>query len=68
MNKESSVPLWHKYGLTINEASAYFNIGEKKIRKIVQENPTAEFILNNGVKVLIKRIMFEKFLDDSYSI
>jgi len=55
--------LWKKYTLTITEASEYFNIGEKKIRQIVQENDTADFILNNGVKVLIKRIKFEQFID-----
>lgn len=68
MNKESNVPLWHKYSLTITEASDYFNIGEKKLRQIIQENATADFLLNNGVKVLIKRIKFEQFLDKVYSI
>ena len=55
MNKENKVPLWEKYMLTITEASEYFNIGEKKLRQLVQENDTADFILNNGVKVLIQR-------------
>ena len=68
MNKENNVPLWHKYSLTITEASDYFNIGEKKLRQIIQENVTADFLLNNGVKVLIKRIKFEQFLDEVYSI
>ena len=64
MNKEEiNVPVWFKYTLTISEASEYFNIGEKKIRQIVQENNTADFILNNGVKVLIKRVKFEQFID-----
>lgn len=63
MNKENKVPLWEKYMLTITEASEYFNIGEKKLRQLVQENDTADFILNNGVKVLIKRIKFEQFID-----
>lgn len=61
--KQSIVPPWQKYNLTITEASEYFNIGEKKIRQIVQENNTADFILNNGVKVLIKRVKFEQFID-----
>lgn len=68
MNKENSVPLWHKYTLTITEASEYFNIGEKKLRQMVQENSTADFLLNNGVKVLIKRTKFEQFLDETCSI
>ena len=68
MNRENSVPLWHKYTLTITEASEYFNIGEKKLRQMVQENATADFLLNNGVKVLIKRMKFEQFLDETCSI
>ena len=61
--EQQKVPLWQKYMLTITEASEYFNIGEKKIRQIVQENSAADFILNNGVKVLIKRVKFEQFID-----
>lgn len=53
-----------KYNLTIAEASEYFNIGEKKIRQIVQENNTADFILYNGAKLLIKRAKFEQFIDE----
>ena len=68
MKNESNVPLWHKYNLTITEASEYFNIGEKKLRQMVQENETADFLLNNGVKVLIKRTKFEQFLDETCSI
>lgn len=62
------ITLWHKYSLTITEASDYFNIGEKKLRQMVQENATADFLLNNGVKVLIKRMKFEQFLDEMCSI
>lgn len=68
MNKENKVPLWEKYMLTITEASEYFNIGEKKLRQLVQENDTADLILNNGVKVLIKRIKFEQFIDSVSSL
>lgn len=63
MYKQKAVPLWHKYSLTISEASEYFNLGEKKLRQIVQESPQSDFILNNGTKVLIKREKFEQFID-----
>ena len=62
------VPVWKKYTLTIAEASEYFNIGEKKLRQLVQENSTSDFILNNGEKVLIKRMKFEEYIDGVYSI
>lgn len=68
MDKENRVPLWHKYMLTITEASEYFGIGEKKLRWMIQENNKADYVLNNGVKVLIKRVKFEQYLDGAYSI
>ena len=29
----TDVPIWEKYTLTVEEASKYFRIGEKKLRK-----------------------------------
>lgn len=52
-----------KYTLTIAEACEYFNIGDKKLRKFIDENKGAEYILMNGTKVLIKRKQFEKIID-----
>ena len=37
-----------KYNLTIKEAVQYFNIGEKNLRKLVANNPTADYILMVG--------------------
>ena len=35
------VPIWEKaYTLTIEEAAKYFRIGEKKLRKLVEETQT----------------------------
>ena len=68
MNKYYSVPIESKYTLPINEASEYFNIGEKKLRQIISDNPTADYILMNGTKYLIKRKKFEKLIDDISSL
>ena len=40
MNEEKDVPikLGEKYMLTIREASIYFNIGVKKIRRLAEDN------------------------------
>ena len=57
-----------KFCLTIDEASEYFNIGEKKMRKLVAEKMDSGFVIQNGVKVLIKRKRFETFLDDLSAI
>ena len=57
------VPIWEKYALTIYEASEYFGIGEHRLRQLVRENRQADFVLWIGVKVEIKRKLFEKYLD-----
>ena len=65
---KSNIPIYHKYALTILEATEYFSIGETKLRNIIRENPTADFMILNGAKVLIKRKRFEEFLDGITSI
>ena len=59
------IPYWEKYMLTLREAAEYFHIGEKKMRQIVEENTDARFLLESGNRVMIKRKLFEEFLDHS---
>lgn len=57
------VPIWEKYTLTIEEAAKYFRIGEKKLRKLAEENPNANWLIMNGNRIQIKRRQFEKVID-----
>ena len=57
------IPFWEKYTLSIEEAAAYFRIGENKLRKIVSENPNADFILWNNTRAQIKRKKFADYID-----
>lgn len=57
------VPVWEKYTLSIEEAAAYFRIGENKLRRIISDNPDADFILWNGNRPQIKRKKFEEVID-----
>lgn len=68
MEEKTAVPLWHKHLLTVQEASQYFGIGEKTLRRLIQENYTAPYLLTNGAKVLIKRSLFEQFLNEVSAI
>lgn len=68
MIDNKQVQIKDKFCLTIEEASAYFNIDEKKLRKIVSDNLDSGFVIQNGVKFLVKRKQFGKFLDDLTSI
>ena len=63
-----NVPIWEKFALTIQEAAQYFNLGEKKIRKLAQEHLDFGFVLQNGNKTLIKRKKFEEFINSTRSI
>ena len=68
MNNETQVQIQNKFCLTIDEAVIYFNIGEKKLRKLVSDTLDSGFIIQNGVKFLIKRKRFEDFLNDLTAI
>jgi len=63
MNNTYQMPFWQKYTLSIEEAAVYFRIGEGKLRRMVNENPTADYILWNGNRVQIKRAKFEAYVD-----
>ena len=60
--RKKNIQIRDKFCPTVEEASAYFNLGVKKIRQIAQEQNGNLSVLN-GSKVLIKRKKFEEFLD-----
>lgn len=53
--------------MTIEEAAAYSGISDKTLRNKIKEQ-NYDFILKIGTKTLIKRKLFEKFLDSSDAI
>ena len=57
-----SVPISEKYSLTILEASEYFNIGRDKLYELAKEDG-CKFVIHNGRNILIKRKLFEKYLE-----
>lgn len=61
--RTTEIPYREKYMLTLREAAEYFHIGEKKMRQIVDDNPDANFVLENGNRIMIKRKLFEEYLD-----
>lgn len=58
-----SIPIWEKYTLTVEEAAEYFRVGENKLRRIIQEDKNAEFVIWNGNRPQIKRKKFESYID-----
>lgn len=58
-----NIPLSQRYCLTIKQATEYFGIGEKKLRKIIDDNRDSGLFLQNGNKCLVKRKMFEEWIN-----
>ena len=57
------IPIQDRYCLTVDEAAAYSLIGQNRLREIINNNRTADYLLWVGETVRIKRTAFEKFLD-----
>ena len=62
-NENVTMPVCEKYMLTIREASVYFNIGVKKMRRLAEDN-TGRFAVFSGNRYLIIRTKFEKFVEE----
>ena len=61
--ESGAIPIWEKYTLSVEEAAAYFRIGENKLRRIISEDEDAGYILWNGNRPQIKRKLFEQYVD-----
>lgn len=57
------IPLWEQYTLTVEEAALYFRIGENKLRRLIADNRNANYILWNGNRPQIKRVLLEHMID-----
>ena len=58
------LPWWQKYTLSLTESAEYFGIGYKKLAKFVDEHKDEKFILWNGTRAQIKRVMFEQYVNE----
>jgi excisionase family DNA binding protein len=61
------VPIWEKSNLTLEEAAAYSGIGINKTRELTNEQ-NCNFVLFVGSKRLIKRRLFDAYIEKIYSI
>lgn len=63
----TKIPIWEKSNLTLEEASAYSGIGINKLREI-SNSESCPFVLWVGSKRLIKRKLFDAYIEKTYSI
>lgn len=66
MNKE--VPIWQKQNLTLEECAKYSNIGINRLDLLTKE-PDCNFVLHvGGKKRLIKRRLFDAYIEQVEAI
>ena len=58
---KAEISIGQKFLLTITEASAYFNIGIKQMRRIAEEH-RGDFVIFQGNRYLIVRRMMEEYI------
>ena len=59
---ETTVKLQEKFLLTFTEASRYFGIGENKLRNMASYEECPSWIVINGGRRMIKRVVLEELL------
>jgi len=60
---KEKVPIYQKQNLTLEEAAEYSNIGINRLTMLIKE-PTCNFVLYVGKKRLIKRKLFDEFIEN----
>ena len=65
MNQTYEIPIWRKYTLTVEEAAAYFRIGENKLRNLINENNTKVKIVELVMTLdnIFQNIMLSNYLN-----
>ena len=65
--KRYDIPIWCKPNLSIEEAAAYSGIGMGKLYEMT-EGQDCPFVLWIGSRRMIKRKVFDEFIERQYSI
>ncbi len=60
--KVEEVPIYQKQNLTLKEAAAYSNIGINRLNMLIKD-PNCNFVLKVGTKKLIKRRLFDEYIE-----
>lgn len=61
-NSRLEIPVYQRFSITVEEAAAYFMIGENRLRELIKNDRNSDYILWVGSTVRIKREQFENFL------
>ena len=64
----SEVPYNQRLCISIEEAAEYSMIGEHRLRKIIEEDRTLDWVLRIGARTRIKRPQFEKWVLQQHNL
>lgn len=64
MENKNDIPIWEKQNLTLKEAAKYSNIGINRLSMLIKK-PDCNFVLLVGNKRLIKRKLFDKYIEST---
>lgn len=67
VSRSSTVPLWHRQNLSVQETSTYTGIGRDIIYALLKQED-CNFALRIGRRTMIKRKRFEEYIEKLYSI
>lgn len=59
---KSDIPYNQRLCISIEEAAEYSMIGEQRLRKIIEDDFSLDWVLRVGARVRIKRPQFEKWI------
>lgn len=65
---EPRLPYNQRLCITIEEAAEYSMIGESRLRRIIDDDKSIDWILRVGSRIRIKRPQFEKWVMQQYNL
>lgn len=64
----NEVPYNQRLCISIEEAASYSMIGEQRLRRIIEDDSSLEWVLKVGNRTRIKRPQFEKWVLQQYNL
>lgn len=65
---KQNIPIYRKLCMTVEEASEYSMIGEHRLRRIIEDDKSINWVLRVGNRTRIKRAHFEKWVLDQNNL
>lgn len=64
----NEIPYNQRLCISIEEAAEYSMIGEQRLRRIIEDDKTLDWVLHVGARTRVKRPQFEKWVLQQYNL